>query len=107
MDRFWFGNWSGVGKADRLSDKTGDLNRRRWISMNRLFQLKQNQNYLLLRFMSTKVDEIEIPDRIERGPTDLLKAISSTLTTDYTAPHYRLLKIFILKCKKATGLKFK
>jgi len=39
--------------------------------------------------MSTRADEIEIPDRIERRPTDILKAISSTLTTDYTAPHYR------------------
>ena len=43
--------------------------------------------------MSTRADEIEIPDRIERRPTDILKAISSTLTTDYTAPHYRFNKI--------------
>ena len=48
---------------------------------------------ILFRFMSTRADEIEIPDRIERRPTDILKAISSTLTTDYTAPHYRFNKI--------------
>lgn len=30
-----------------------------------------------------------IPARIERGPTDLLRALASTVGTDFTAPHYR------------------
>ena len=34
--------------------------------------------------------EIQIPARIDRGPTDILKAISATVGTDYTAPDYRL-----------------
>ncbi|XP_022706489.1 protein PTCD3 homolog, mitochondrial-like isoform X1 [Varroa jacobsoni] len=33
--------------------------------------------------------QIEIPKRIQRGPTDILRALSSTLKPDYTAPHYR------------------
>lgn len=40
----------------------------------------------------TKTDaeeEIRIPDRIERTSTDILKALASTVGTDYTAPHYR------------------
>jgi len=34
-------------------------------------------------------EEIRIPDRIERTSTDILKALASTVGTDYTAPHYR------------------
>jgi pentatricopeptide repeat domain-containing protein 3 len=34
-------------------------------------------------------EEIKIPDRIERSTTDILKALASTVGTDYTAPHYR------------------
>ena len=33
--------------------------------------------------------EVQIPDRIERSPTDILRAISGTVSTDFTAPHYR------------------
>jgi len=40
----------------------------------------------LVRDLST---EIQIPARIDRGPTDILKAISATVGTDYTAPDYR------------------
>ncbi|CAG7817066.1 unnamed protein product [Allacma fusca] len=32
---------------------------------------------------------IEIPVRIERGPTDILKALAGTVGRDYTAPHYK------------------
>lgn len=32
---------------------------------------------------------IEIPNRIERSPTDLLQALASTVARDYTAPHYK------------------
>eukprot|EP00092_Neocalanus_flemingeri_P030928 GFUD01033590.1.p1 GENE.GFUD01033590.1~~GFUD01033590.1.p1 ORF type:complete len:656 (+),score=179.52 GFUD01033590.1:65-2032(+) len=32
---------------------------------------------------------IVIPPRIERGPTDLLEALASTVGKDHTAPHYR------------------
>lgn len=32
---------------------------------------------------------ISIPDRIERGPTDILRALASTVKKDVTAPHYK------------------
>uniref|UniRef100_A0A131Y211 Small ribosomal subunit protein mS39 n=1 Tax=Ixodes ricinus TaxID=34613 RepID=A0A131Y211_IXORI len=34
-------------------------------------------------------DTIIIPKRIRRGPTDILKALASTVKQDYTAPHYK------------------
>ncbi|CAH1403627.1 unnamed protein product [Nezara viridula] len=37
---------------------------------------------------STEV-EIDIPKRIPRGPTDILKALASTVKRDPTAPHYK------------------
>jgi len=37
----------------------------------------------------TSAPEIVIPPRIERGPTELLEALASTVSKDYTAPHYR------------------
>lgn len=33
--------------------------------------------------------DIEIPKRIHRGPTDILKALASTVQRDFTAPHYK------------------
>lgn len=33
--------------------------------------------------------EIQIPRRIHRGPTDILKALASTVQRDFTAPHYK------------------
>ncbi|XP_014661679.1 PREDICTED: protein PTCD3 homolog, mitochondrial-like [Priapulus caudatus] len=33
--------------------------------------------------------EIVIPDRIERGPTDILRALASTVARDQTAAHYK------------------
>ncbi|XP_059473454.1 small ribosomal subunit protein mS39 [Neocloeon triangulifer] len=36
-----------------------------------------------------KKPEIKIPNRIDRGPTDILRALSNTIQTDYTAPHYK------------------
>ncbi|XP_033254037.1 protein PTCD3 homolog, mitochondrial-like [Drosophila miranda] len=32
---------------------------------------------------------IEVPNRIERSPTDILKALASTVGRDHTAPHYK------------------
>lgn len=32
---------------------------------------------------------IEIPNRIERSPTDLLQALAATVGRDHTAPHYK------------------
>ncbi|EFN82763.1 Protein PTCD3-like protein, mitochondrial [Harpegnathos saltator] len=48
----------------------------------------------LIRLQSTAAttsssSEIHIPNRIERGPTDILKALESTISRDYTAPHYK------------------
>ncbi|XP_054258969.1 protein PTCD3 homolog, mitochondrial [Macrosteles quadrilineatus] len=34
-------------------------------------------------------NKVIIPKRIERGPTDVLKAIASTVKRDYLAPHYK------------------
>jgi hypothetical protein len=41
-------------------------------------------------------EEIVIPTRIERGPTDILRALASTVGTDFTAPHYRYRCISVL-----------
>lgn len=38
---------------------------------------------------SSEKQEIEIPRRIHRGPTDILKALASTVQRDFTAPHYK------------------
>ena len=32
---------------------------------------------------------VVIPPRVERGPTDILEALASTVGKDFTAPHYR------------------
>ncbi|KAF5280612.1 hypothetical protein FQA39_LY05260 [Lamprigera yunnana] len=43
-----------------------------------------------VRLLSTDtIENIEIPKRIQRGPTDILQALESTITRDYTAPHYK------------------
>ncbi|KAL0116506.1 hypothetical protein PUN28_009876 [Cardiocondyla obscurior] len=49
---------------------------------------------LIIRLQSTSAtpvpsSDIRIPNRIERGPTDILKALESTLSRDNTAPHYK------------------
>ncbi|KAG5313371.1 PTCD3 protein, partial [Acromyrmex insinuator] len=49
---------------------------------------------LIVRLQSTTTtsassSDIQIPNRIERGPTDILKALESTISRDYTAPHYK------------------
>lgn len=38
---------------------------------------------------STEKETIVIPKRIHRGPTDILRALASTVNTDYTAPHFK------------------
>ena len=44
---------------------------------------------MLFRDSTVCSKEVQIPDRIERSPTDILRAISGTVSTDFTAPHYR------------------
>lgn len=34
-------------------------------------------------------DRIEIPNRVQRSPTDILNALASTVGRDPTAPHYK------------------
>ena len=34
---------------------------------------------------------IVIPQRVERSPTDILEALASTVSRDYTAPDYKVL----------------
>lgn len=38
---------------------------------------------------ATPTDEIVIPKRIHRGPTDILYALSATVGNDPTAAHYK------------------
>uniref|UniRef100_A0A1B6HTV0 Small ribosomal subunit protein mS39 n=1 Tax=Homalodisca liturata TaxID=320908 RepID=A0A1B6HTV0_9HEMI len=38
---------------------------------------------------TSNTNAIKIPKRIERGPTDILKALSNTVKRDYNAPHYK------------------
>ncbi|CAL1673783.1 unnamed protein product [Lasius platythorax] len=64
--------------------------------MNSLARISRGKLYqeLIVRLQSTTASsssssDICIPNRIERGPTDILKALESTITRDYTAPHYK------------------
>lgn len=41
------------------------------------------------RRWSSSHPKISIPNRIERGPTDILKALATTVNKDFTAPHYK------------------
>ena len=40
-------------------------------------------------YCSAGPGQIEIPAMVERGPTDILEALASTVGKDFTAPHYR------------------
>ncbi|KAL6262560.1 hypothetical protein P5V15_005352 [Pogonomyrmex californicus] len=62
--------------------------------MNSLARISRRKfQELMVRLQSTTAtsssSEIHIPNRIERGPTDILKALESTISRDYTAPHYK------------------
>ncbi|XP_050449484.1 protein PTCD3 homolog, mitochondrial [Cataglyphis hispanica] len=63
--------------------------------MNSLARISRRKLYqeLIIRLQSTTTSslssDIHIPNRIERGPTDILKALESTISRDYTAPHYK------------------
>ena len=64
--------------------------------MNSLARISRGKLYqeLIVRLQSTTASsssssDICIPNRIERGPTDILKALENTITRDYTAPHYK------------------
>ncbi|CAO1403561.1 unnamed protein product [Diamesa tonsa] len=39
--------------------------------------------------VTTNEEQIEIPNRIERSSTDILRALSNTVGRDFTAPHYK------------------
>jgi pentatricopeptide repeat domain-containing protein 3 len=56
----------------------------------RLSQIRLTPNILSTTGFSTDVEEkIEIPRRIPRGPTDILRALESTVGRDPTAAHYK------------------
>lgn len=42
-----------------------------------------------IRGFSAETEEIVIPKRIQRSPTDILNALSATVGRDPTAPHYK------------------
>lgn len=57
---------------------------------SKLRQAKCTTNYFLHKLYSTNAEErIEIPREIPRGPTDILRALESTITRDPTAAHYK------------------
>lgn len=60
-------------------------------SMNCLSLARQSVNRCTSRFESSSSgqEEIVIPKRIHRSPTDILKALSQTVGFDPTAPHYK------------------
>jgi len=64
----------------------------RYPARKSLNQISQQQ-LTHLRHTSTSdlnsSNKIVIPKRIERGPTDILKALSDTVKQDYTAPHFK------------------
>ncbi|CAG0923020.1 unnamed protein product, partial [Notodromas monacha] len=41
------------------------------------------------RLCGTQASTVIIPRRIERGPTDILKALAATVGSDYTSAHYK------------------
>ncbi|XP_072760138.1 small ribosomal subunit protein mS39 [Anoplolepis gracilipes] len=64
--------------------------------MNSLTRITRGKLYqeLIIRLQSTTTpssssSDVHIPNRIERGPTDILKALESTISRDYTGPHYK------------------
>lgn len=64
--------------------------------MNSLARISRRKlcQELMIRLQSTVTtptssSDIHIPNRIERGPTDILKALESTISRDYMAPHYK------------------
>ncbi|XP_011871235.1 PREDICTED: protein PTCD3 homolog, mitochondrial [Vollenhovia emeryi] len=60
--------------------------------MNSLARISRRKLYqeLAVRSQSTtSTSDIRIPNRIERGSTDILKALEGTISRDYTAPHYK------------------
>ncbi|XP_020293328.1 protein PTCD3 homolog, mitochondrial [Pseudomyrmex gracilis] len=61
-------------------------------SLARFSRGKLCQDFII-RLQSTATSsissDVHIPNRIERGPTDILKALESTISRDYTAPHYK------------------
>ncbi|XP_066156302.1 small ribosomal subunit protein mS39 [Euwallacea fornicatus] len=55
-----------------------------------IFLQRLKRAHLLTRlFTTTKEEKIEIPMRIHRGPTDILRALESTIKQDPTAAHYK------------------
>ncbi|KAJ4431515.1 hypothetical protein ANN_20113, partial [Periplaneta americana] len=44
---------------------------------------------VIKQYSSAKNEEIIIPKRIHRGPTDILRVLASTVKPDPTAPHYK------------------
>lgn len=48
-----------------------------------------NKSFLKLFTRRYCQNVINIPTRIHRGPTDILRALSNTVGTDYTAAHYK------------------
>ncbi|XP_022904837.2 small ribosomal subunit protein mS39 [Onthophagus taurus] len=58
--------------------------------LSRFLQLKHITYKLNTRFLATTVkDEIIIPKRIDRGPTDILQALEVTVKRDNNSPHYK------------------
>jgi len=53
------------------------------------FSVLRNSSFSSSTASSSSEPEIIIPDRIPRGPTDILSALAGTVGTDPTAPHYR------------------
>ncbi|XKL59289.1 hypothetical protein PGB90_000305 [Kerria lacca] len=53
--------------------------------------LRSTEAQIFIRMCSniSESKEIVIPKRIPRGPTDILKALASTIKRDPTAPHYK------------------
>ncbi|XP_066247105.1 small ribosomal subunit protein mS39 [Euwallacea similis] len=55
-----------------------------------VFLQRLKRAHLLTRLFTTaKEERIEIPIRIHRGPTDILRALESTIKQDPTAAHYK------------------
>ncbi|KAI4477965.1 hypothetical protein M0804_012445 [Polistes exclamans] len=56
--------------------------------VNKILRRLQSSSSTVSSKTSSNVD-IKIPDRIERGPTDILRALEKTISRDPSTPHYK------------------
>ena len=62
---------------------------RRWQQLPKKLGVRLINTTAKVAATSTTEEQIVIPNRIQRSPTDILRALSATVGRDPTAPHYK------------------